>query len=285
MNKPQEERRECEVYEGGKGPPLVLLHGLGGSWHIWKPVIEKLKTRFHIIAPTLPGHPGGVPLRDADAVTVEMIRDQLLEQLRARGLETAHVAGNSLGGWLALELARAGFARSASCLSPAGAWATQKDFKTLVRTLSLPLALMPIFRFVAWLLGSFAGVRRGLGAMTMEHGERLSRAELLDVLRRFSHTRMMRKLFVNAGKTGPIAPLEAGATPICVAWASEDKVIPFAHYGKPLHARVSGAEWITVQGVGHVPMYDDPDRIADIIAQTCAKTCAGTETAQTGTAA
>ncbi|MDN5874103.1 MAG: alpha/beta hydrolase [Sinobacteraceae bacterium] len=271
MSKPHEEQPQLEVYEGGEGPPLVLLHGLGGSWHIWKPVIERLKTRFHIIAPTLPGHPGGEPLKQPDAVTVSTLLEQLTEQLHARGIKSAHVAGNSLGGWLTLELARSGFARTATGLSPAGAWGTQKDFKRLMRTLLIPYMLMPVFRCIAWLFGGLAKVRQALGATTMEHGERLSRTDLLDILRRFSHTRMMRKLFANAGRDGPIKDFDAGDIPVCIAWGSEDKIIPFDNYGTPLQARVTGAQWIRVEGVGHVPMYDDPDRIAEIIAANCAR--------------
>ncbi|HEU0198395.1 MAG TPA: alpha/beta hydrolase [Nevskiaceae bacterium] len=258
-----------EIHQGGDGPPLVLLHGLGGSWHIWKPVIARLEEKFHVVALTVPGHPGGEALADTQGVSVARLADQLLVQLRGLGFESAHVAGNSLGGWLAVELARRGFARSLTLLSPAGAWTTEKDFRSLVRSLLIPYFLMPVMRVIAWLFGGLAGVRRTLGASLMEHGERLSRTTLLDMLRRFSHTRMMRPLFANAHRSGPIEPLPAPGIPVHIAWGGKDKVLPFDRYGAPFVARIGGAGFIKLENAGHVPMYDAPDEVAGIIAATC----------------
>lgn len=111
---------QIDVHDEGSGPALVLLHGLGGTWHIWKPVIAMLGKRYRIIAPTLPGHCNGPVLPAHAEATVAAMAETLIATLRARGVESAHVAGNSLGGWLALELARRGFARSVVAFSPAG---------------------------------------------------------------------------------------------------------------------------------------------------------------------
>lgn len=264
-----------EVHQGGSGEALVLLHGLGGSWHIWQPLLPVLEKRFHVIALTVPGHVGGEPLPDVDSVTPVTLADQLLAQLRRLGLESAHVAGNSLGGWLALELARRGFARSVTALSPAGAWASEQDLKTLIRGLFIPFLLMPLLRTIAWLFGGLASVRRALTAQMMLHGERLSRFALCDLLRRFAGTRMMRPLFRNAGKSGPIPPFTA-VVPVSVVWAAKDRVIPYANYGRPLMDRIHGAVLTLLDGVGHVPMYDDPDSVAATIVATCALASART---------
>ncbi|TAM12942.1 MAG: alpha/beta fold hydrolase [Nevskiaceae bacterium] len=262
-----------EVHEAGPrdAETLVLLHGLGGSWQIWTPLLPILERHFHVVAPTLPGHVGGEVLANVAGVTPATLTDQLVAQLRRLGVESAHVAGNSLGGWLALELARRGFARSVTALSPAGAWATDRDLKALIRGLLIPLMLMPLLRGIAWLFGGLASVRRGLTAQMMRHGERLSRSALLNLLRCFAGTRMMRPLFANAAKSGPIEPLAASQVPISIVWGTHDRVIPFAHYGQPLMKRIAGAHLTMVDAVGHVPMYDDPERIAQAIVANCAR--------------
>ena len=106
----------------GQGEPLVLLHGQGLSRRSWDPVVDLLAGSFDVIAVDLPGHgrsrrqpkgAGNAPVDQARAVA------QLLDEL---GLDSVHVAGNSIGGWVALELARLGRARTVTALSPGGLW-------------------------------------------------------------------------------------------------------------------------------------------------------------------
>ena len=105
----------------GTGESIVLLHGVMNSEAIWSAVVPLLATRYETIVPTALGHRGGRsptrrPVRIADVV------DDAEVSLDALGLKTAHLAGNSMGGWVALELARRGRARSVCALSPAGTW-------------------------------------------------------------------------------------------------------------------------------------------------------------------
>ena len=91
------------MFRAGEGPPLLLLHGLAMSWRAWRPLLASLRTDHHVIAPTLPGHRGG-PAAPAD-VSVTWLADYLETMLDEEGHDRVHVVGNSLGGWLALELA------------------------------------------------------------------------------------------------------------------------------------------------------------------------------------
>ena len=122
-----------DVYRGGSGSPLVLLHGAAMSWRAWEPVLEPLGEYHRVVAPTLPGHRGG-PAWDADGgpFTIDRLVDGVCEQLDAEGIDTAHVVGNSLGGWVALELVRRGRARSAVAISPAGGWRSGWDLRRLL---------------------------------------------------------------------------------------------------------------------------------------------------------
>ena len=111
------------LYRAGEGEPVVLLHGFTGHWRHWKPVLADLVARYEVIAPTLSGHNGGpaypsgmIPEKVADA------GDALERHLDQLGVGTAHIVGNSMGGAIALELAKRGRARSVVAISPGGGW-------------------------------------------------------------------------------------------------------------------------------------------------------------------
>src|SRR5687767_4097663 len=105
----------------GSGEPLVLVHGIGSQWQMWAPVLDAVAEARDAIAVDLPGFGESPPLAGQDPTPENLARAVagLLDEL---GLESAHVAGNSLGGGVALELGRMGRARSATCLSPVGFW-------------------------------------------------------------------------------------------------------------------------------------------------------------------
>ena len=110
-------------YRAGEGEPLVLLHGFTATWRCWLPVLAELVPRFDVFAPTLHGHDGGPQLPDpAVAHTVEQATTHVESLLDEAGIETAHLVGNSMGGALALELAKRGRARSVVAISPGGGW-------------------------------------------------------------------------------------------------------------------------------------------------------------------
>src|SRR3954452_5442512 len=102
--------------------PLVLIHGFSGAAGIWEPLLPAL--REHHASPAVPlrGHLGGEPFPDGVAPSFDALADGVERDMDAAGIEKAHLVGNSLGGWLALELAHRGRALSVVALSPAGGW-------------------------------------------------------------------------------------------------------------------------------------------------------------------
>jgi len=256
---------EASDYTAGSGSTLVLLHGVGGTWHIWKPVLALLTQRHRVLAVTLPGHLGGPSLPVGAEPTVDALADCLIADLQRRGITRAHLAGNSLGGWLALELARRGFALSVTALSPAGGWRTQKDYEAVAQPFRIVFALMPLLIFLIRLFLAFGWVRRVLNSKAMEHGDRVPAADTLYAMQAMGQTFMLPKLLNAMGRYGPIKRLPILDIPVCIAWGEKDKVIPFAIYGEPVLSAVEGAESRIAHGVGHVPMYDDPDQIASLI--------------------
>ena len=96
-------------HRGGSGPPLVCLHGFTDTWRTWELVLPALERHHDVLAPTLLGHAGGPPLEGE--VSDALIADAIERAMDEAGFETAHIVGNSLGGYVALQLAARGRAR------------------------------------------------------------------------------------------------------------------------------------------------------------------------------
>src|SRR5277367_3248910 len=163
-----------------------------------------LERRHRIYAPTLPGHLGGEPWPWDSEATVYGIVDKLAEDFARRGIDCPHVVGNSLGGWIALELARRNIPASVTALSPAGAWRNDHDFQAVARPFRTAHTLMPFLIPVLSPLLGFAAVRRLLNAQAMEHGDSLPRDEMLGAMRSLAGAKIMPQLLTTMGRDGPI---------------------------------------------------------------------------------
>jgi pimeloyl-ACP methyl ester carboxylesterase len=232
-------------------------------------MLPALEAKHQVIAMTLPGHHGGPAYAGSGDATVGAMAEQIIATLRAQGIQRAHVAGNSFGGWLSIELARRRFARSVIAFSPAGGWRSSRDYEAIARSFRIFYALVDVVRFLSAPLTRFEWMRKTLASQTMEHPERVPQADFSASLRAMSNTRVLPGLLRTMGHDGPVASLNAGEIPIRIAWGERDHVIPFERYGEPFVARIQGAVATFVSGVGHVPMYDDPEQlVANILAVT-----------------
>ena len=113
-------RRQGRAAENGVR--RLLVHALAGTKRVWEPVAKELEDSFEVLAPTLPGHFEGEPFPTGVPPRIDALADWLERRLDAVGWDNTHIAGNSLGGWLALELAKRGRARSVVAVAPAGGW-------------------------------------------------------------------------------------------------------------------------------------------------------------------
>src|SRR5947209_10480681 len=113
----------------GEGEPLLLLHGTGSSRGVWKPVIPLLSRERDVIAVDLPGH-GDSPLVGGIQASPIGYAPLVAATLDRLGLENVDVAGNSMGAWTGLELAKLGRARSVVALAPAGLWAKRSAWSS-----------------------------------------------------------------------------------------------------------------------------------------------------------
>lgn len=251
----------------GSGSPLVLLHGIGHRWQAWRPVLDLLADCHDVIALDLPGFGESAPMppgREHDLPSVMTVLAQVFTELR---VTAPHLAGNSLGGLIAVEAASRGMVSSATALSPAGFW----DGTDRIRA----LATLKLLR-----AGAVAPLPLGR-ALT---GNRLLRSASLRVL--YAHpervdARSARGDMAALRSSPAFNPtLRSGrdfswsgpqpTVPLTVAWAELDKILP-VRQARRAATLLPDAYHVVLRGCGHVPMIDDPDLVARTILDTCAR--------------
>lgn len=252
-------------HRAGAGSPLLLLHGIGAIWRAWSPVLPHLEPHHDVIVPTLHGHAGGPSLNSQVAPSVQALVDALEEELDRLGLDKVHIAGNSLGGWIGIELARRGRARSLVLLSPAGAWRSPRRLRVTAHGVRFSLNGMARYSSRADAIATRRVLRWALLAGQVAHPHRVPQETLVTYIQAMGHSTvvdpLLRVLHLN-----PVEPLpEDRDYPVRLVWAERDLVLPFKHFGSPMLERLPGAELIRLSGVGHVPMSDDPARVAELI--------------------
>jgi pimeloyl-ACP methyl ester carboxylesterase len=218
-----------------------------------------------VIVPTLPGHGGASPLDAGVTPSVEALADSIEDELDKLGLSTLHIAGNSLGGWLGIELARRGRASSLVLFSPAGAWRTQRSIKLRADAISLSVGALGKCAGQADAIAANPLLRWPLLAPQVAHPNRVAADELAAYIRAGSASPVVLPL-LRAIPQHQVPPLPAERDyPVRLVWADRDRVLPFESFGTAMLERLPGAELIRLPGVGHVPMSDEPARVAELI--------------------
>jgi len=111
---------ELNYHRVGAGEPLVLIHGIGSRWQVWEPVLARLAAERDVIAIDLPGFGASPMPPPGTPAGIESLTSLVSDFLDSLDIDRPHVAGNSLGGWISVELAKLDRVRSATGLSPAG---------------------------------------------------------------------------------------------------------------------------------------------------------------------
>lgn len=257
----------------GRGEPLLLLHPFTTSHDVWADVVPALAAEHEVVAATLPGHWGGPPLRRRD-VSLAAYADGVEALLDELGWETAHLAGNSIGGWLAFELARRGRARSVTAIAPAGSWTRWSREEIVVGGKFLGLYL---FALLGHALGEHAlrvEPLRPVVLRIVSHRPRRVAAERADnFVRAASHCPSFFPFLVSelrgaVSEDGQGADGVAGLdrdVPVRLVLCERDLLLPPARYGAPYAAAMPDADVVTLEGLGHIPMFEDPDLVAETI--------------------
>lgn len=255
----------AEAYRGGSGEPLVLLHGFTNSWTAWKPVLAELEQRHRIYAPALPGHFGGPPF-DAEFVSIETMADLFERQLSEEGIDRAHFAGNSMGGLLSIEMAVRGRALSAVAVCPAGGWERgSSEERAIARAFQRNKTAL---RFVGPWIDAIARNRRIRAIALREmvsYPDHVGASLARDTLRAAAGCGIVDKTLprIRAGQLfGDLGPV---ACPVRIAYGTRDRLLRHSGYYARFRRQLPDVEWIPLEGLGHVPMSDDPEQVARVI--------------------
>ncbi|HZU41022.1 MAG TPA: alpha/beta hydrolase [Solirubrobacteraceae bacterium] len=260
-------------HRGGAGPPLLLIHGFTDTWRTWELVLPALERRREVLAVTLAGHAGGPRLPEPvsegalpEPVSEGALLDALERALGEAGWESAHVAGNSLGGYLALKLAERGRARSVVALAPAGGWAgDDRTFREVAAFQTRLHAQAQMAAPYADAIMAKPSGRRAATQYTTVNFEHIP-AELLAHQLRGVAACSGAVAFIDSALAGSwhVEP-ERIACPVRFVWGTEDRLLPWPSAAARYREQFPHAEWIELDGVGHCPQLDVPAEAAELI--------------------
>ncbi|MER6923227.1 alpha/beta fold hydrolase [Streptomyces spiralis] len=246
----------------GSGEPLLLLHGIGHHRQAWDPVVHLLAAERDVINVDLPGFGASPALPEGlrhDLPTMNAAIGALCETLE---IDRPHVAGNSLGGLLALELGREKLARSVTALSPAGFW-TQAErryafgvlqaMRAVARRTPLPL--------VEQLARTAAGRTVLTSTIYARPGRRSPEAVVAETLALAQATGFEQTL--RAGVDVQFTD-DVPGIPVTVAWGTRDRLL-VRRQGVRAKQMIPRARLVRLPGCGHVPMNDDPALVARVL--------------------
>ena len=256
-------------YRAGSGEPMVLIHGFTATWRCWQPVLADLVARFDVLAPTLTGHHGGPGQPHGTPHTLAAATDHVEAQLDEQGIDTAHLVGNSLGGALALELAKRGRARSVVALAPGGGWHHgDPEGERIIRFFRRQQRLSRAASSRLPALLRRPGARRLALRDVMACGHMVQPPEAVEMVRSSLECTVVDDVYdaIRSGN-GLLRDLDQVKGPVLVAWPELDRVLPMSRHAARFRAEIPGVEFRVLPRVGHVPMWDDPRLVADTIAE------------------
>lgn len=237
----------------GSGPPLVLIHGLGATREIWRPVIAPLAAERDVVAIDMPGFGRSPELNEAP--TPWALARAIARACEEIGLERPHVAGNSLGGWVALEMGKEQDAASLCLISPAGLWRKplgNRDFDSQAWGRRLRPLLLGLTRV--------APAREAMLRTSIGRPERVPA----------DAGREMIAAWIDAPGYGPAnaemrrhiaTDLDRIDVPTTILWGELDRLVgPPAPERRPPDSR-----FVRLPDLGHTPTWDDPGLIAELM--------------------
>jgi pimeloyl-ACP methyl ester carboxylesterase len=251
----------------GSGEPMLLLHPFIMSQTVWKRVAPLIADtgRYEVFAPTMLGHNGGG--RGNLLLDTPTLADDIERRMDALGWGTVHLVGNSLGGWVAFELERRGRARTLTGIAPAGGWNhfTPAKFEIVAKF----LAGAPVF-LVCKLLGTRAAklpvARQFAYPAVAATAESLSDEDVLDIIEDAANCPAYFQMLVKSLLLPGLLELAKTRTPTHLVICEKDRVLPTPRFTRLFTEQLPQNTVVTtLDGVGHIPMFEAPQRIADEI--------------------
>ncbi|SPM28646.1 alpha/beta fold hydrolase [Mycobacterium terramassiliense] len=261
----------------GSGEPILLLHPFLLSQAVWEDVAQRLADtgRYEVFAPTMAGHNGG-PKAGTWFLSSEVLADHVERQLDELGWKTAHIVGNSLGGWVAFELERRGRARSVTGIAPAGGWTrwTPAKFEVIAKfILGIPLLL------AAWAFGPrvlHLPFSRHLATYAISaKPDGVSDRQLSGIIDDVAHCPAYFQLLVKATLLHGLREVAQNAVPAHLVICEKDRILPAPRFSRHFtdHLPKDSHQVTKLDGVGHIPMYEAPERITRVITEFIEECC------------
>jgi len=256
-------RVKLSFESSGSGEPLILLHGMGSASTAWKLITPALREKFQVTTIDLPGHgrSGFNPNQAMDPYSLGLLITKQMDDL---GIERAHLAGNSLGGWIALEIAAAFPERvlSVTGLAPAGLWLVPTTQRTLMGASSRFMARYT-YKIADQIVKQEWARKIGFLEVSPKWRE-LPRDVMVDAVVAYGSSEgyfpawdgmLKRRFDKSISESIPVTILFGDSDNTLPAQTSQERTLA------PAHAR-----WITLSQSGHAPMWDSPhDCVAEII--------------------
>ncbi|OBG32193.1 hydrolase [Mycobacterium alsense] len=246
----------------------MLLHPFLLSQTVWEKVAPRLADtgRYEVFAPTMAGHNGG-PRAGTWFLSSAVLADHVERQMDELGWKTAHIVGNSLGGWVAFELAARERARSVTGIAPAGGWTRWSPAKFEV--IGKFVLGMPLFA-LAWLFGArvlrLPFSRRLATYAVSASPDGVSERELGTIIDDVAHCPAYFQLLVKATLLHGLRELAETSIPAHLVICGKDRVVPAPRFTRHFTNHLPDDHKVAViDGVGHVPMFEAPQRITEVI--------------------
>jgi pimeloyl-ACP methyl ester carboxylesterase len=252
-------------HRGGSGPPLVCLHGFTDTWRTWELVLPALERHHDVLAVTLAGHAGGPPI-EGD-VSDAALADAVERGMDEAGFEHAHIVGNSLGGYVALQLAARGRAATVVALAPAGGWAQGDDsYKDTLRYFTLMQEQLKTAAPNADAIVATAEGRRRATKDIATNFEHIPAELLAHQMRGAANCAAVVPLVDYAAREGWSLDAERITCPVRIVWGTEDRLLPWPSAAARLrNDYLPHADWVELDGIGHCPQLDVPLETAQLI--------------------
>jgi pimeloyl-ACP methyl ester carboxylesterase len=252
------------AHRGGAGEPLVLLHGSLDTWRTWELVLPALEKRHDVLAPALAGHAGGPSF--GGAVDAGTMLDAVERAMDDAGFATAHLVGNSLGGYAALRLAERGRARSVVALAPGGG--AEAGDPGPQEVLDIQAELLDTVKELAPRAHALVSTPQGRRIATRytvvnyEHipadivaHQMLALASMPDGHAMLDYAR---------GFDWPLDPQRIDC-PVRIVWGTADALLPWPSAAARYRRVLPNADWVELEGVGHCPQLDVPLETSQLI--------------------
>ncbi len=260
--------RPVTYAHAGKGPVLLLIHGMAGNFQNWQEVIEPLARHHTVLAPDLPGHGGSAP--GFGDYSLGALAAGLRDLLAALGHDRATIVGHSLGGGIAMQFAYQ-FPEMTERLVLVSSGGLGLEVSPVLRAAALPGA----DRFIATTAGAVgavgSAVGRGLKLIGLQANADIAEVvrgytSLADPDRRAAFLATLRSVVGTGGQrvhAGDRLYLTEGL-PVLIIWGARDSIIP-AHHGESAHQLIPGSQLEVFDAVGHLPQLEAPARFVTVL--------------------